>query len=91
MEQRCLLLPDHSKDAKLQSDSSNSNIQNNIGVETKDTLENNVGVNGNDGSESSTDHEVTDLVKENEQDTNNQTHNATTSNTNPERLLLAIE
>ena len=83
------LVPDEGEDAELQSNRAHGNVEENVGVETEETLQDDVGVDGDDGSESGSDDEVTDLVEEDEEDADNQTHSAANTHTNPERLVLS--
>lgn len=83
------LVPDEGEDAELQSDRSHGDVEEHVGVETEEALQDDVGVDGNDGSESGSDDEVSDLVEEDEEDADNQTHSAANTNTNPERLVLS--
>ena len=76
------LVPDEGEDAELQPDRAYGNVEENVGVETEETLQDDVGVDGDDGSESGSDDEVTDLVEEDEEDADNQTHSAANTHTN---------
>lgn len=82
------LVPDEGEDAELQSDRSHGDVEEHVGVETEEALQDDVGVDGDDGSESGSDDEVTDLVEEDEEDADNQAHSAANTHTNPERLVL---
>lgn len=88
-ERKRRLVPDKREDAKLQSDRSDRHVEEHAGVEAEDALQDDVGVDGDDGSESSADDEVTDLVEEDEEDADDQTHSAADTHTNPKGLVLS--
>ena len=83
------LVPNEGEDTEFQSNRAHGDIEEHVGVETEEALQDDVGVDGDDGSESGSDDEVTDLVEEDEEDADNQTHSAANTNTNPERLVLS--
>lgn len=83
------LVPDEREDAELQSDRGDRHVEEHVGVEAEDALQDDVGVDGDDGSESSTDDEVADLVEEDEEDADDQTHSAADTHTNPKGLVLS--
>ena len=88
MFEKKVLVPNQGKDSKLQSNRANSNIQNNIGVEAKNTLKNYIGVDSNNGSKSCSNDKMTDLIEASKKNTNNQSHHTTTSDANPKCLLF---
>lgn len=83
------LVPDEGEDTELQTDRAHCDVEEHVGVETEEALQNDVGVDGDDGSKCGSDDEVTDLVEEDEEDADNQTHSATNAHTNPESLVLS--
>ena len=89
-QQEHIPIPNHGKNTKFQGEESDGSVENDIGVEMEKTFENNNGVNSYNSANTSTDYEITDLEETNEKNTDNDTHQTTNSNTNPESFLFAI-
>ena len=87
-EKRHGLVPDEREDTELQSDGGHCDVEQHVRVEAEDALQDDVGVDGDDSSERRSDDEVTDLVEEDEEDADDQTHSTANAHTNPKGLVL---
>lgn len=85
-----VLVPDESEAAELQRADGDGNVENHVGVETDQTVQNDHGVHGDDHTQGRSDHEVADLVEADQKHADDDAHQTTDADADPERLVLAV-